>query len=294
MVTYQPLKDEIRNLDTWGSWVYVPLPPGDTVVSCGPLVNRDLPSEEQSDGYPPRRFLVNSYSPTASLLGVNRIGLQANEKKIRMRLSGETIVGRYIDRDDRETSDPKSPERYAFFVNRLEHPPKSLLYSTGLGWPKARISIITTYSEQGQDGILEEPWYHPPAHDSARYHMHSHTPLENIRQVRVFYRGNGSCKGMLVDYDDGGQRAVGQCRLHVDPSDTFKRPSRIAFLNFADIPNSSTKEVYVLLDELPPADDPQLKDWQYYEMTGTLDFWFGAHHESMEVRGGTEIPQMDL
>ena len=207
-----------------------------------------------------------------------------------MRLSGETIVGRHIDDRDREPSDPKSPDRYAFLVNRPEHPPKSLLYNTGLGWPKARISIITTYSEQGQDGILEEPWHRPPAHSSSGY---SHTPLENIRQVRVFYRGNGSCKGMLVDYDDGGQRALGQCRLYVDPSNTFKRPARIAFLNFK-VTQASTEEVYVLFEELPLADVAQSNGWRHYEMKGTLDFWFSVHYEYVAVRGGTEIPQIDL
>lgn len=230
-----------------------------------------------------------------SRLHSESIGLQANEEKIRMRLSGETIVGRYIDRDNRQISDPRNPARYAFLINRVEHPPKDLLYNTGANWPKSCISIIATCSEQGQNGILEEPWHCPPAdHGSQAIDLHSHAPLENIRRVRMFYYSDQSaqyCKGMLVDYDDGGQRALGQCRLHVDPSKTFERPSRIAFLR---VPGPHSPRVIVLFDGLPSADDPRLDEWLYYEMKGTLDFWFSANHEYVVVRGGTETPQMEL
>ena len=50
----------------------------------------------------------------------------------------------------------------------------------------------------------------------------------------------------------------------------------------------------VLFDKLPSADDPQLDDWLYYEMAGTLNFWFSTSQGHMAVRGGREIPQMDL
>jgi hypothetical protein len=216
--------------------------------------------------------------------------------KVRMRLSGETIVGRYMDKDDPDAGGVEDPERYAFFINRPEHPPTNLVYSTDLGWPKSRISIITTYSEHSQDGTFEQPRHHycPPPDASSWAIMHSHAPLENIRQVRMFYyqdRSVQSCKGLLVEYDDGGKRALGQCRLHVDPSDTFERPTRIAFLHVAD---TYPRRLEVLFDELPSADHPQLNEWFYYEMTGTLDFWFSTNHERMAVREGKAIPQMDL
>ncbi|EAQ87502.1 hypothetical protein CHGG_04121 [Chaetomium globosum CBS 148.51] len=85
-------------------------------------------------------------------------------------------------------------------------------------------------------------------------------------------------------------RALGQCQLHVDPSDTFERPFRIAFLNVTTFPGYTE----VLFDKLPSADDPQLDDWLYYEMAGTLNFWFSTSQGHMAVQGGREIPQTDL
>lgn len=72
MATYQFYRRRIRDLERYGAWVYVPLPPSDTVVSCGPLVNRDFPSEELSHGRSPCRYLVHSYPPISSPFGVNR------------------------------------------------------------------------------------------------------------------------------------------------------------------------------------------------------------------------------
>ncbi|KAK3294228.1 uncharacterized protein B0H64DRAFT_418199 [Chaetomium fimeti] len=85
-------------------------------------------------------------------------------------------------------------------------------------------------------------------------------------------------------------RAVGDCRLHVDPSTTFERPSRLAFLDHKEYGEG----VEVLFDALPSADDPGLDNWLYYEMKGTLDFWLHPRNESISVRGGAQIPQMDL
>lgn len=209
-----------------------------------------------------------------------------------MRLSGEIIVGGYARSTNPGSAVYEDPERYAFFLSRPEQPPTSLWYSTDLDWPRSHISMITAYSEQGRSGTLEEacPPCPPPPDQSPSIFLHSHAPLENIRRVRVFYSSTQSCKGILVDYDDGGQRALGQCQLHVDPSDTFERPFRIAFLNVTTFPGYTE----VLFDKLPSADDPQLDDWLYYEMAGTLNFWFSTSQGHMAVRGGREIPQMDL
>jgi len=40
--TYETL-EEVLNLNKYCTWHYVPLPQGDTVLSCGPLVNRNTP-----------------------------------------------------------------------------------------------------------------------------------------------------------------------------------------------------------------------------------------------------------
>ncbi|KAH6855987.1 hypothetical protein B0I37DRAFT_389389 [Chaetomium sp. MPI-CAGE-AT-0009] len=103
------------------------------------------------------------------------------------------------------------------------------------------------------------------------------------------------CSWVYVPLPPGDTRALGDCRLYVDASAIFERPSRIAILN----PTGYGEGVEVLFDELPPADEmiPNEADqisWSYYKMTGTLDFWFSSSRDQISVRGGTPIPREEL
>ncbi|KAL2173135.1 uncharacterized protein P884DRAFT_265409 [Thermothelomyces heterothallicus CBS 202.75] len=207
-----------------------------------------------------------------------------------MRLSGETVVGQYageheFDDDSGERDDSATS---LFLINRPEHPPKTLVYRTEANWPRACIFFLVAYSEQGLRRTTERPWHSPPPHPYPFWYRHSHAPLGEVRQVRVFYRPDTkTCMGMLLDYDNGGQRAVGQCRLHVDPSRTFPRPSFVAFLNLPEYGEG----VRVLFGDLPSLDEDEHGDsWCYFAMAGTLDFWFGPDAAAVSVREGKPIP----
>lgn len=57
--------------------------------------------------------------------------------------------------------------------------------------------------------------------------QHSHASLENVTRVRLFYRlASRLCMGMLLYYGNGGQRVLSQCRLPVDSSEAYTRPSQ--------------------------------------------------------------------
>ena len=59
----------------------------------------------------------------------------------------------------------------------------------------------------------------------------SWAPLRAVLSTRTFYeKDTGLCRGIVVYYENGGSRAVGQCRLHVDGSTLVARPTRICFL----------------------------------------------------------------
>ncbi|KAH6632406.1 hypothetical protein F5144DRAFT_490973 [Chaetomium tenue] len=145
----------------------------------------------------------------------------------------------------------------------------------------ASVTGITFFIyDRGILGIHGHSRARPYAMESYRFHQ------KTIRNLGTY------CAWVYVPLPPGDTlRALGECRLHVDSSDTFERPSRIAFLNVQDRYPST---VVVLFDQLPSADDPRLDDWLYYEMAGTLHFWFNTSRDRMAVRGGTEIPQMDL
>ncbi|KJR80117.1 uncharacterized protein SPSK_10316 [Sporothrix schenckii 1099-18] len=56
----------------------------------------------------------------------------------------------------------------------------------------------------------------------------SSAPLRDIRSVRVFY-ANGTCRGLLLRYKNGGVRALGECRLFVDESWVVDHPAVICY-----------------------------------------------------------------
>ena len=52
--------------------------------------------------------------------------------------------------------------------------------------------------------------------------------VSGVLSARAFYDGdNGLCRGILLCYENGGERAVGQCRIHVDRSLSVLRPTRV-------------------------------------------------------------------
>ena len=157
--------------------------------------------------------------------------------------------------------------------------------------PAVGTSTIATYDGQGQTGALTEPLYYPPpgSHPSSD---HSHAPLEHVRRIRVFYHDDGvHCRGMVFEYDNGGQRAVGQCRVLVDECETYERPSSIAFANIMRTSiDGATGKVHRYPNSVQVSFDGPCMDgnkWSHYAMAGTLEFWFTFSLESVSVRGGT-------
>ncbi len=75
--------------------------------------------------------------------------------------------------------------------------------------------------------------------------------MDNIGLVQVFFTDDGlHCRGLLFEYAGGGQRALGQCRLEVDRSETFTRVSHIAFANVIRLKAGQVKATNVRRREL--------------------------------------------
>jgi hypothetical protein len=181
--------------------------------------------------------------------------------------------------------------KYGYLLNGPEERPRTLVYSVGSDGSST--SIVVALNESGvQSGRVEEPRYNLPDDLHPRM-QHSYASLENVASVCVYYRpGTGLCRGILFYYDNGGQRAVGQCRLHVDPCETYKRPSSIALLQWSSslvagsggYPRENTRVRFN-----GPGRHPG-QQWAQYAMTGTLECWFTAQTMKLSVEGGTLIP----
>jgi hypothetical protein len=145
--------------------------------------------------------------------------------------------------------------------------------------------MISLDHDGEQSGMAEEPPAYPPADLNPDY-QHSYAPLENVARIRVFYRPGTMdyCRGMLLYYDNGGQRALGKCRVHVDRSETYIRPSSIAFVNPPEYEDEGVKVRF---------NGPggfEEGTWLHYSMTGKLEWWFVMSFTKLSVEGGTLIP----
>jgi hypothetical protein len=190
---------------------------------------------------------------------------------------------------DADVNDPSNGNAY-FLTHPDQSPPTTLVYCIGPGRHILGASIIVPLDEHGtQSGTVEDPPSYPPPDTPHPYADYSYAPLENVRQVRVFYEQDGvGCMGMLFEYDNGGQRALGQCRLHVAEERTYMRPRSVAFAKLA-VEEGDIRGVKVCFGG-PSSCSPDGEKWEHYAMVGTLEFWFTGFSADISVRGGTLMP----
>ncbi|KAH6851133.1 hypothetical protein B0I37DRAFT_129023 [Chaetomium sp. MPI-CAGE-AT-0009] len=74
--------------------------------------------------------------------------------------------------------------------------------------------------------LIENPGSWPVRGDG----YFSWAPLSGVSSTLVFYDQNtGFCRGILFHYQNGASKAVGQCRLGVDPAESVARPVQLCF-----------------------------------------------------------------
>lgn len=215
-------------------------------------------------------------------------------------MAGETVVG----------SDQRGPAwriypGSSFTFPVTEGPTSTLVYNNNLFsfWP-CQLLKLELPPERGQRlRMLSWPPQHPaPPADASMKSSHvqfSCAPLENVRRARIFYCGDDGvhCKGLLLEYANGGQRALGQCRLLVDRCETVVAPASVALANVVWWPrlgsaSSTTEEplraIRVQFDGVHGDSDDDVS-WSHFAMAGTLQLWF-IHSETVaSVSGGRPL-----
>ncbi|KAK4151892.1 hypothetical protein C8A00DRAFT_35462 [Chaetomidium leptoderma] len=189
---------------------------------------------------------------------------------LRSSSAGDTVVGQY-----------RVGGEGRFIVG--DGRPTTLIYSTGRFRP---ISVISPYSNSGQTGgTLIEPrsYPRPEQFPSPGWHF-SYAPLDNVWRIQAFLEEDDvHCRGLLLEYEGGGQRALGQCRLLVDRTKTYNRASKIAFTNVLRLPADSEIDLEATKvafdDEVPEGGD----GWLSFGITGTLWFWFREEETRLEM-----------
>ncbi|KAI5924935.1 hypothetical protein F4810DRAFT_700405 [Camillea tinctor] len=148
-------------------------------------------------------------------------------------------------------AEPKEERPVPFFgayCRVLSHPPKPISV------PKA-----------GQHPLGESAYF-------------SWAPLKDISSVEVFYDESGErCRGIMFHYLNGGRRAVGQCRLHVDHVKQFFQPQGLCFRvdTHTSPPNRVNYIVVTYTVEISFEDTKRgTEGWSYRPLDGILKFWF--------------------
>jgi hypothetical protein len=165
--------------------------------------------------------------------------------------------------------------------------PTTLLY--GDPYPGSPISAIGVYDAKPRDL--------PTANDFPRleslkcpiredYVYHSRASLNNVKYARIFYGEEAYyCKGILLQYDDGSQQTVGQCRLNVSLEKINFSPSMIC--------HRTVKLQYedgVVVDfATEPVKNSDWTGWGRSMMSGRINFWFTCDSAVLVIDYGSKV-----
>lgn len=118
----------------------------------------------------------------------------------------------------------------------------------------------------------------------------SWAPLCGVASTLVFYdEYTRYCYGILFHYQNGGSRAVGECRLHVDPAERVDRPARLCFkaiplyVPHRRDPIYRKTQVKFKQDDQTSGTENGMEGWEIRPMQGILKFWFTTVSSALVV-----------
>lgn len=135
-------------------------------------------------------------------------------------------------------------------------------------------------------GSYRYPFANPPILREPDVHF-SFAPLNDVRWIEIFYRHSEDSlhpRGILLGYENGGQRALGECRIYEDAQKTYEMPTSFCFCNSTSfelsggLSNSDSTYAAVAVGTAfaEPVETHAHDDWiwECFEMAGTLMCWF--------------------
>ncbi|KAF4447425.1 hypothetical protein F53441_9036 [Fusarium austroafricanum] len=122
----------------------------------------------------------------------------------------------------------------------------------------------------------------PPYYDP----VFTGAPVKNVVHVDIYHSPNdGYCKGLLLRYRNGAQRALGQCRIVIDPFKPYAEPSWICYYNFHDpgtLKNTGNCMVECTAGSNNHVHEPlEFGHWACFPMVGHFDF--ACDHETANI-----------
>ncbi|KAL6910158.1 hypothetical protein GGI43DRAFT_389463 [Trichoderma evansii] len=225
------------------NWIYIPISTKDKVITIGTvrakLQLRELPGRRM----PP----MISYSIVLTLKsGKYFIGYPSNSPTTK---TNETLY---------EMQQPDHPTLIYDVVNR------SFIWFIGAGMIGEPASGIETDTKYPNDPRI--------------YLYNSYAPLERVVKAHVFTDNEADrCRGILLEYEDGMKRALGQCRLGFDHAQCYENPTTFCYLPvkslFKENLGYHDKGIQVTFDsKTGPFEEQDTAKWEICPMKGTLQF----------------------
>lgn len=159
-------------------------------------------------------------------------------------------------------------------------PGTKLVHNLAEGNP---LAIIGAYPQHREQPVgIDASELHPIAHPRVGRGCFSTANLSGATKLSVFEdRVTRACKGIIIEYANGGQRAIGQCRVGEDPVVEYHNPTKICVAPAGDR-KQSTK--WGLGEACVSAFGPATGDkrqpfggdlrWRSYDLRGEMQFWF--------------------
>jgi hypothetical protein len=159
--------------------------------------------------------------------------------------------------------------RFSLIHNVPEHGPISIFCA----YPRILESVHVPYTSFN-DSPFENTSYVSSA------------SLDNVASIQIFNDERaGLCKGIIIEYNNGLERALGQCRIGVDSMQSLAQPSHICFAHVTYYrPNTEVQLCGVKVESTTkPKHKHNGMGWKCRAMKGILEFWFTEEEAKLEI-----------
>ncbi|KAI0474610.1 hypothetical protein F4859DRAFT_74248 [Xylaria cf. heliscus] len=228
-----------------------------------------------------RRITIWCYLPIAKqdrilVLGLRmRPGNYLRNILVRMEKAGDVIIGPY-------ESNPTEDQFLGW------HAPITLVHRE----PQEghTIPYLGAYCQPPTESGIPKRFrvYKPEFRPIAEEVYLSIASLEGLQSVEVFYdQSSRHCRGMVLYYQNGGCRAVGQCRFDVDSAKHFIQPSQICFRSHSV--NASRNCIFsvVEVDWKHHPHTHEEKGWNCQLLKGNLLYWYNQNSSFIAIENET-------
>ncbi|KAK6715535.1 hypothetical protein SNK04_006484 [Fusarium graminearum] len=227
---------------------YLPIPTGEEIISIA-IRTRSSLKGGQSTGQKP--FLL-----------------------FRMKLAGDIAIGPYHSETHND-------------VVLGESSPKLFIYSSSGVGPA---TVFGTYPRRQEDDSISVPFPYPLfSNPPINYHANiSSAPLEDVTCVWVREDENQFCHGVLLEYENGAQRALGDYRVgnYLPGTDRVKKhlkPSQICYLGPQDEGVDAYNFVVKASDHHDHDPNHDAEGWKCNSLSGVLEFWFSFERSVIRI-----------